>query len=90
MDGSRQAPLPMGFFRQEYWRGLPCPPPGDLPYSGTEPASLMSPALAGRVFKTSATWEAQSIHIHYQLICHDVHTASVLSFLHCCYLLLAV
>ena len=34
-----QAPLSMGFSRQEYWRGLPCPPPGDLPKSGIEPAS---------------------------------------------------
>jgi len=32
-----QAPLSMGFFRQEYWSGLPCPPPGDLPHPGTEP-----------------------------------------------------
>ena len=29
--GARQAPLSMGFSRQEYWSGLPCPPPGDLP-----------------------------------------------------------
>ena len=42
-----QAPLSMGFFRQEYWNGLPCPPPGDLPDSGIEAVSLMSPALAG-------------------------------------------
>ena len=33
--------------QQEYWSGLPCPPPGDLPDPGIEPASLMSPALAG-------------------------------------------
>ena len=38
----RQAPLSMGFFRQEYWSGLPCPPPGDLPNPGIEPRS---PAL---------------------------------------------
>ena len=37
----------MKFSRQEYWSGLPCPPPGDLPKPGTEPASLRSPALAG-------------------------------------------
>ena len=35
----------MGFSRQEYWRGLPCPPPGDLPNPGTEPTSPVSPAL---------------------------------------------
>ena len=40
-----QAPLSMGFSRQEYWSGLPCPPPGDLSDSGIEPMSLMSPAL---------------------------------------------
>ena len=38
--------------------GLPCPPPGDLPNPEMEPLSLMSPALAGKFFTTSATWEA--------------------------------
>ena len=52
---SLQAPLSMGFSRHEYWSGLPCPPPGDLPDPGMEPAPLMSPALAGGFF-TSATW----------------------------------
>ena len=51
--------LSMGFSRQEYWSGLPCPPPGDLPDPGIEPKSLRSPALAGKLFATSATWEAQ-------------------------------
>ena len=37
-----QAPLSMGFSRQEYWNGLPCPPPGDLPDSGIKPTSLIS------------------------------------------------
>ena len=46
---ARQAPLSMGFSRQEYWSGLPCPPPGDLPDPGTEPKSLTSSVLAGRV-----------------------------------------
>ena len=41
-----QAPLSMGFSRQEYWSGLPCLPPEDLPDPGTEPTSLMSPVLA--------------------------------------------
>ena len=39
-----QAPLSMGFCRQEYWRGLPFPSPGDLPDPGVEPASLSSPS----------------------------------------------
>ena len=47
---ARQAPLPMGLFRQGYWSGLPFPPPGDLPDPGIEPLSLMSPALAGSFF----------------------------------------
>ena len=48
---------PWGLSRQEYWSGLPCPPPGDLPNPGIEPESLMSSALAGRFFTTSAIWE---------------------------------
>ena len=40
-----QAPLSMGFSRQEYWSGLLCPPPGDLPYPGIKLSSLSSPAL---------------------------------------------
>ena len=55
---ARQAPLSMGFSRQEYWSGLPCPPPGDLPDAGIELVSLMSPALAGRFLTASANWEA--------------------------------
>ena len=54
-----QGPLSMGFSRQEYWSGLLCPPPGDLSDPGIEPTSLLSPALAGRFFTTSTTWEAQ-------------------------------
>ena len=52
-----QAPLPMRFSRPEYWGGLPCPTPGDLPDPGTEPLFLTSPALAGGFFTTRATWE---------------------------------
>ena len=63
-----QAPLSMGFSRQEYQSGLPCSPPRDLPNPGMEPTSLMSPALAGRFFTTTATWEAlkQSL-AHYKV-----------------------
>ena len=57
---AHQAPLSMGFSRQEHWSGLPCPPPGGLPNPWVEPASLTSPALAGRLFTTNATWEAQA------------------------------
>ena len=50
---ARRAPMSMGFSRQECWRGLPCPPPGDLSNPGIEPASLTSPALAGGFFTTT-------------------------------------
>ena len=50
----------MGFFRQEYWSGLPCPPPGALPDPGIKPASLVSSALAGRISTTGATLETQT------------------------------
>ena len=53
-----QAPLSMGFSRQENWSGLPCPFPGDLPNPGIEFTSLLSSALTGGFFTTSATWEA--------------------------------
>ena len=52
---ARQAPLSRGFSRQEYWSGLPCPPPGDPPDPGTELVALPSPASAGRFFTTSTT-----------------------------------
>ena len=45
-----QAPLSMGFSRQEYWSGWPRPPPGDLPNPGIELASPTSPELAGGFF----------------------------------------
>ena len=57
-----QAPLPIGFSRQEYWKGLLCPPPGDLLNPRTKPVSLTSPALAGKFFTTGATWEAPYTH----------------------------
>ena len=42
---AHQAPPSMGFSRQEYWSGVPFPPPGDLPDPGIEPASCVSLAL---------------------------------------------
>ena len=56
---AHQAPLSMGFSRQESWSRLPSPPPMDLPDPEIKPKSLRSPALAGGFFTTSATWEAQ-------------------------------
>ena len=49
---AHRASLSMGFPKQEYWGGLPCPSPGDLPDPGIEPMSLVLQALAGRFFTT--------------------------------------
>ena len=57
---AQQPPLSMGFSRQESWSELPCPPSGDIPDPGIQPESLMSLALTGRFFTTSAAWEALS------------------------------
>ena len=54
---AHQAPLSMGFSRQEFWSGLPCPSPRDLPYPRIEPWSLRSPALADIFFTTSTNKE---------------------------------
>ena len=72
---AHQAPLSMGFSRQEYWSGLPWPPPGDLPDPGIEPISLKSPALAGGFFITNTTWEAplffmESFNLHRRMMFH--------------------
>ena len=53
-----QAPLSMGFSRQEYWSGLPFPSPGILPAPGIEPASLTPPALTNRFFTTEPPGKA--------------------------------
>ena len=71
-----QAPLSMGFSRQECWSGLPCPPPGDLPDPGNEPASLMSPALVDRFFTTRTTRETHPHSIPSWLICKDLQAGS--------------
>ena len=55
---ARQAPLSVGFSRQEHRSGWPCPPPGDPPDPGVEPGSLTSPALVGGLFISSVTWAA--------------------------------
>ena len=53
---AHEAPLSMGFSRQEYRSGMPCPQPEDLPHPGIKRTSLTSPALAGGFFTTCATW----------------------------------
>ena len=47
----------MGFLGQEYWSGLPCPPPGDLPHPGIEPMSPVFPGLAGGFFTIEPPWK---------------------------------
>ena len=84
-----QAPLSMGFSRREFWSGLPCPPPGDLPHSEIEPPSFTSPTLAGRFFTTSANWEAKSyvkIALDGKLSLYDL--GQVICYLRECFLLL--
>ena len=56
---AHQAPLSMGFSRQEDCSGLHAFP-GDLPDLGIEPLPLLSPALAGRFFITRTTWEVRT------------------------------
>ena len=58
-----QAPLFMGFFRQEFWSGLPFPPPGDLPDPGKEPVSPASPTLAGRFLITVPSGQPENSHL---------------------------
>ena len=69
---AHQAPLSMGFSRQEYWNRLSYPSPGDLPHPGIEPTSLLSSALEGGFFSVWATREfftvwATTIWIHHNL-----------------------
>jgi len=56
----------MGFSRQEYWSGLPCPPPGNLPDPGIKPSSLMFPALVGEFFITEPPGKPACIHDYVQ------------------------
>ena len=81
-----QAPLSMEFLRQEYQSGLPCPPPGGLPYPEIRRMSLTSPALAGRFLTTSATREAHHSSDWYwpRFILADPHEAKTLDAQVCC------
>ena len=55
-----QAPLSRADFLQEYWSGLPFPPPGDLPDPGIKPVSSASPALAGGILLPLSHWGSPS------------------------------
>ena len=65
VDCSLSAFSVMGLSKQEYWSGLPCPPPGDLPDPGIKPAS---PALAGRFFTTELRGRKDIILFSYNVI----------------------
>ena len=64
---AHQAPLSMGFPRQEYWSGLPCPSPGDLPNPGIRPSS---PAFAGRFFTIEPPGKLTILKTHLLLTYH--------------------
>ena len=64
VDWAHPAPLCVGFPRQEYWSGLPFRSPGALPDPGIEPTSLVSPALAGRLFTTVPNIYSPFLHYY--------------------------
>ena len=66
-----QAPLPIRFFQQEYWSGLPYPSPEDIPVPGIIPASLVSPASAGGFFTSVPPGK----HPYYTVSQHNVLSA---------------
>ena len=73
---THQAPLSMGFSRQEYWSGLPFPSFGDLRHPQIGPKSVTSPELAGGFFTASATWEA--LHpCHVGLTCEILRSVNI-------------
>ena len=72
LNVAHQAPLSMGFSRQEYWSGLPCSPP-NLPDPGIKPTYLVSPELVGGFFTTGTPWKAQ-FQLHAVLIYPKVTT----------------
>ena len=63
---AHQVPLSMGLSRQEYWTGLPFPPPGDLPDPGIQPRSPESPASAGRFFIAETPGKPTITEFHLQ------------------------
>ena len=67
---AHQAPLSMGFSRQEYWSGLSCPPPEDLADPGIKPACLIFPVVAGGFFTNIYIY----IYIYIYLVTHYINT----------------
>ena len=76
---AHQAPLSMGFSSQEYWSGLPGSIPRDLTNPGIKSMSLLSPALAGRFYTSSATWEAHRRNVpQHKTGCYSNPTANTI------------
>ena len=72
MDCSCQAPVSIEFPRQEYWSGLPFPPPGDLPDPGIKSVSFISLTLEGGFFTPNISWETLKVYIsHANMDCRD-------------------
>ena len=69
---ARQAPLSLGLSRQEYWNGLPCPPPGDIPNPRIKPIPSMPPALPGELLYQSV--QLSSVHSH-PTLCDPINRA---------------
>ena len=74
---AHQASLSMGFSRQEYWRRLPCPAPGDLPHPGIEPASPVDPALRVDSLPLSAREAWDLAYKTFQLLSSENTTSQV-------------
>ena len=68
LSAARQAPLSMEFPRQVHWRRLPFPMSGDLPNSGTKPASLRPPALAGATCEAHQTLTSAKLIQAFEMI----------------------
>ena len=86
---AHESPLSMGFSRQEYWSGLPCPPPGDLPDPGIEPrspalqADSLSSELPGKLILGGldklSVWRFQESHWHIVNVFHFILSLSLSS-----------
>ena len=72
-----QAPLPIRFFQQEYWSGLPYPSPEDLPVPGIKPASLASPASAGGYFTSVPPGKQPHIIVYHKIIYCQLRISTV-------------
>ena len=85
---AQQAPLSMGFSRQEYWSGLPCPPPGGLPNQGIQPRSplLQLDSLPSEPPGNPMNTRVGSLSLLQRVVCVCVHTYTAVCFSICSYL----